>query len=293
MKDRMTFIASTGGLCNRLRAFGACLTIAKYLDLDRTQLIWLPNESCPAEFEEMFVNQPNKWQPEISFRAGPTNKWCWGLDEIYYSSLVLNSIDCPSVVLNKLQEHYGFKLDRSSFHQLYCETIREQFIPKEMIRKKIWAFKDKYKLSERIGCQIRDNDDLYEWQMKRRNWSLDELEKVSENANRDFKKIIKNSEAAFLSIDNSETTRQFSNMENVVTYPKVWRDEGKLNWSKSRETMRIRYREEHKNVNKSRQEYQHFRMTDMEDAVVDLFLLSECKKLYITEERNLCSQSFN
>ena len=257
MRDRITYVSSCGGLCNRLRALGACLTVAEYLGLDRTQLIWFPNHSCHAEFEDLFVSRPNKWQPEISFHYGPSAQWDWHLSEDYYSGLVVNSIGTSNQVFRQLKKYYKFELEDREFHRLYCEVIRKQFVPLIHIREKMWEFKDKYNLSERVGVQIRDSSD--HWIMR---FGDDDYEAERKERNDNFKKIIKDSDGLFLSTDSKHVAEDLSNTENIVTFPKEWTTDG-ANWVEE-------YRMD---------KYNHVRFTSIEDAVIDLFLLSECKEL--------------
>ena len=284
MKDSITFIASSGGLCNRLRAIGVCLSITEYLELDRLQLIWFPNESCPAEFEELFVSKPNQWQSGLNFKCGPSAKWCWNLDEMYKSNLVVNSIEPEGAIFRKLKKHYNFEMSNKEFEELYCRTIKEQFVPIMNIRKEIWEFKDKYNISERVGIQIRDMDEFWD---TRSNQTKDffSVDAYRNHRNEAFKKIMKNSGETFFSADNKITTDEFSVIENSISFPKTWHFKERGNAHRHRSKIKQatkRYRQNN-SAHYSNLVYKHHRTTDMEDAVIDLFLLSECKELFLSD----------
>ena len=285
MKDRITFIASNGGLCNRLRALGVCLAVTEHLKLDRLQIMWLPNEGCPAEFEELFVSRPNQWQSKINFTAGPVAKWCWNLDEMYAPSYVVNSIEPESTVLKKLKEYYGFEMNRNDFLSLYCKTIKEQIVPIINIRNEIWEFRDKYNIAERVGVQIRDLGEF--WSMRAKSNQRSGYYRVDHRPQRNeaFKQIMRNSGETFFSADNKVTTDEFSAIENSISFPKTWhftgRGDGHEHRSKVRKESR-RYRQNNAS-HYSNISFEHHRTTDMEDAVIDLFLLSECKELFLSD----------
>lgn len=260
------------GLANRLRAFAGYRALSRFRNLP-FYVYWEANGACNAAFSDLF---------ELD-----------GLEDVHF---------IPEDVAHTLRESRGTEFhdagiwfadiwekhgqeeaSRRDFYRAAYETLKG-LRPNAAIRARIDDFLGRVDLSRHTGIHIRmtDNVHAYDW------WSKNDpsFDRSKVSSLEGFQAILsdlqKQREPVFLCTDNTEiASRILHSHDNVCMYDKRYDDRGfrhHFDAGPSDVGLLSRGRALLRRVLRS-DEPVSWRTTDIEDALIDLLLLSRCRRI--------------
>jgi hypothetical protein len=244
---KVVFNSKISGLCNRLRALCALLAIAE-LNHAKFKLKWTPNWACPEKFENLFESIPYEkipwkfWGERLEFE--PNGPAPVTLWKKYVNPKVCSEEKFYDIVMN------------------YVRALK----PLPHITKKINNFVDKNWAKKVIGIHIRKTDMLKDKvrEDRAKNEPVPWLSETNERYHKIIKKELKINPSVkfFLATDNDKTEKELLEKfpDKIICQSKTYNSENK---------------------NKKLPKHYH-RHTSIEDALIDVYLLSKCVKIYGT-----------
>ena len=206
----------------------------------RLSMRWAPDDACDTWFHELFEVPPG-----IDY-LGETTPTPHADASILYVTERLP----PSVFYDKYRI-YMPGIDYGSFRSNVVKHTRA-LLPVRDLTDKIAAFKGRIALDRSfVGLHIRRTDHPNASAM------TDQLV----NAVIEYEKLKAGTTRFFLATDNRHTQARFLRHPSVVSYPVRWRDEPLPEWGGPVSRLRRRH-------------------CPATDALIDLYLLAECRKIY-------------
>ncbi|WP_072720493.1 nodulation protein NodZ, partial [Planktothrix tepida] len=244
LDQKIVFHASEAGLCNRLRALCSCFCMSKILEIP-LEICWEPQAACDCNFDDLYERVTENNVKFISVAE-------------------LNSIDNPSQVIyiNKMKHKNYFyetylkdKVEQKDFDQEYVRFMRQLKVKPHLLLK-INEFTQNFMPHDDIlGVHIRRTDHV---NYIRSNYPESVFSSDAKFISAIGKEIFKGYSKIFLATDNQLTKDMiFQNFPDlVISYCQDFNDN---------------YQQK---IDKNNQ-----RHTTVEDALIDLYLLSKCKKI--------------
>ena len=249
---KIIFWAQGSGLANRLRALIGYQALAKFKKRSFF-LCWISDGGCDALFSELFHTDNVQQISDSKLEAEKDNEQvriysdcCWFKD--IWEKHLHESVPWES-----------FKSEALNF--------AEQLNPLPRIAYRIENFTGHNKLTNMPGFHIRMTDNLkaYNGWLGHSGFNLEHISTLN-GFEIQIQKVLseKVSNGIFLATDNKKIERYFKNRfpGQILTYQKIWRSRSRLNFSFvfRRNNFRIKQR-----------------TSNMEDALVEMYLLSKCK----------------
>ena len=250
--NKIIFWAHSSGLANRLRALIGYQALAKFKKVPFF-LCWKSDPNCDAHFSALFntdkVNliSESKLETEKKNENGQIYTECCWFHEIWIKNL-RNSVPWEL-----------FKSQALQFAQLLN--------PSPNITYQIKDFSQHQNLTNLPGFHIRMTDNLkaYNGWLSHPNFNIEYISRL-EGFEIQIEKLLsdKISNTIFLVTDNRQIEKYLKKRfpGRILTYEKKWRKPYKLNFSSLIKKYRIRVKQ---------------RTSTIEDALVEMYLLSKCK----------------
>lgn len=244
--------AEHGGLANRLRALAGYQAMSHFLNVP-LYLWWVPDDSCDADFTHLFDSSDVKTLTPAEWNAYQQN------NEIS----IFQSYDWFDKIW---KAHMEDKVPWRDFAKRAIHFLRD-LSPKPHIDRKIEEFSKLHHLPDAIGIHIRHTDNLsaYEfWTNKSAGFNPEYISKLD-----GFKRFVESritSEPGtriLLATDNIEIEKDFKELygNHVISFHKKYK-KGRLKFSLRDLKFTVKGR-----------------TTSIEDALIEMFLLSKCRTI--------------
>lgn len=278
------YYVATPGLANRLRALAGYYALAQIQGLD-LHINWVINRACDSAFEHLFA---------------PLN-----LDGLYF---VQNSADVPdssadtvahydqSPALPTIWKQHGQDLATEEDFARIALYLLRSLQPTDPLRDRIEHLSVALQIQDRIGVHIRMTDNLNQYG----SWAAFGFEQSKVSKLQGFRDYLAQLESertpVFLATDNAAIeTELTSRFKNVACVPKTYdmssfTDHHRRNNFNGRVSVFSRVAARiykamglpHSHLGWIPDASGNLRTTSMEDAVIDLFLLSRCSSVVAT-----------
>ena len=251
--EKIIFKSKTHGLCNRLRALVGFQAFAKIVN-SPFFILWEKDRACDADISELFNENFKRISRKELDKSQNKN-----------SAGMFNSIEWFDKVWEKnLKETVSWE----DFRKVALECL-DSLTPLPHIQNKIEHFFTEYSVENIYGLHIRmtDNLDAYKkWDGKVVDFNISDVSQLA-----GFEKFIKDrlldepASRFFLATDNSDIEKEFSEKfpGKILVFKKNYQEDKKKTFSLS----------QLKFVSKNQ------RTTSIEDALIDILILSKCKEI--------------
>lgn len=236
-------------------------------------IYWEKHGSCFANFEDLY--EISSWENTKLINKPEADNYKATSPERYF-----HTAEWFTDIWREAPSH------QASF-EYYCQcavSFLRQLQPQPNLQSIINNYAESNQLGQCIGIHIRLTDNVHAYEVWKKNDPHFNFEKVSSLDG--FRKEIKNLKAqgkrVFLSTDNQDISDQLSyEFDNIIKYGQIYEDTGHLKHINSH------YGETNKKVPIAARLMKYFvgeqqeswRTTSIQDALIDLMLLSRCSRV--------------
>lgn len=260
------------GLGNRLRALVGCRALA-CLEQVPLYVHWESDGPCAARFDELFA--PTNWEnvrfidAEEAARFQSSNP-----DRFHHTSAWFTDI---------WEQHGQHLATREEFCRIAVSYLRS-LRPQISLQTRIDEFTQKYNLASCIGIHIRMTDNVYSYEWWTQNDPDFRTEKVSQldgfiTLIEQFEKC---GEGVLLTTDNADVAKLLcARYTNVFTYQKDYDNRGFIHHVSIKYSQPSGLTQLFKRIISllKRPDPVTWRTTGVDDALIDLWLLSRCRRI--------------
>lgn len=245
----------SAGLANRIRSLIGYQSLSHYINKP-FYLCWEPDHACDVDFSEIFT---------FNYISIITLKQKQEIEKRYNTQTFANN---PTHI--EIWEKYAQKI--STLEQFHLTSLRylNDLQPVPEISEKIMKFVNKYDLPNNPAIHIRFTDNIKGY----KRWTQRQLEGFDpqnipklKGYEQFIKNMINNNHHVkiFLATDNQKVQKriQKSYPNNTITYPKRYQPRYRINFS----------------LTAFRSSTHFQRTSSIQEALIELFLLSKCKTL--------------
>ncbi|MEI7912368.1 MAG: hypothetical protein WCK77_22275 [Verrucomicrobiota bacterium] len=264
--------SATEGLSNRLRAMIGARGLA---NLNQTSLLidWESNSACADSFQNLF--EISSWPNAKLINRSEARKYRTRCPRSYIKSA------------DWFHDIYKSSPLSGGCYSAFCadaiNSLRS-LNPSELLQKRISDFAFDNRIDQCIGVHIRATDNIYAYDVWRKESPYFDIAKIStiDGFRRTLKDIAKSGDRVFLSTDNQTLGEQLClEFDNITMLNHTYSEKGHLHYVGTHYCKSGKFRHTAQRLfdKISGRNRETFRTTSIQDALVDLMLLSRCRKV--------------